>query len=68
MARSHSIYVVVHPYPYPAPDHIIAAFTVKHELVEWWERCTHPSKGEFDVWRLRDGGGKTTCITEEFSE
>jgi hypothetical protein len=60
MARSVYIYVVCHDNPYnPNPPHIIAAFTVKHELQTWLEKCDHQYKSEFSVWRVKDNSRKT---------
>ena len=33
---------------------VVAAFTVKHEMLSWMERCTHRYKDEFNVYRTRD--------------
>ena len=55
MARSSYIYLVCHDAP-ATPDgpHVVAAFTVKHEMLSWMERCTHRYKDEFNVYRTRD--------------
>lgn len=49
MARSTYIYVVT-----DARKQILAAFTVKHELVSWLERQV--SLTGHNVWRVADGG------------
>lgn len=52
MPRSSYIYVVIHPYPGCSYRHLIAAFTVKHELVDWWKRYDGSYQDEFEVWRI----------------
>jgi hypothetical protein len=47
MARSSYIYVVQN-----GDGDVVAAFTVKHELVTWQER----NEGRFQITRVRDGG------------
>jgi hypothetical protein len=36
------------------PPHIIAAFTVKHEMKTWMEKCDRPHKDELRVYRVPD--------------
>ena len=66
MARSAYIYAVLTPDPKRLGWNLVAAFTVRHELVEWWRR--NGSK-TYVVFRTRDGGPShtrpTTDITEE---
>lgn len=63
MARSVYIYIVD---SFIGP---IAAFTVKHELMSWWQEHKHMHERQrFVVLRLRDGrrtGEDTTDITSE---
>lgn len=47
MARSSYIYTVQN-----SADDVVAAFTVKHELVGWQEK----NAGPFRITRVRDGG------------
>lgn len=54
MPRAHSIYVILHPAPACMDSHLIAAFTVKHELATWWDRCKSVDKEEYEIWRIRD--------------
>jgi hypothetical protein len=49
MARSTYIYVVL------SYNEMVAAFTVKHELKTWWNRCDHPYQCDYEIWRIRDG-------------
>lgn len=61
MPRAHTIYVVLHPAPACMDNHLIAAFTVKHELATWWNRCDSRDKWEYEICRIRDNlcyGGK----------
>lgn len=60
MARSRYIYVVCWDAPQnmDAP-HIIAAFTVKHEMQTWLSRCTHEHRDEFAIYRVRDNDRAT---------
>lgn len=53
MARSSYIYVVFHP-GLSTGGILIAAFTVKRELVAWWKQYDGPNQAEFEVWRIRD--------------
>ena len=58
MARSHYIYLVWRgdrKFPrHFVRSHPVAAFTVKHELISWLEKCTDPYKEEFKVYRIVD--------------
>jgi hypothetical protein len=63
MARSTYIYVVLHPAPANMGDHLVKAFTVKHELRAWWNHCDHPYKFEYEIWRIRDGGSDLDAKT-----
>ena len=70
MARSRYIYFVEWSWPWNEdPPHLIAAFTVKHELLSWW--ALH-SNAELGVYRVRDGAppGDTNRydITREIKE
>lgn len=47
MARSTYIYVVM-----DSGDEVVAAFTVKHELLTWLSSHTND---DYHVWRLDDG-------------
>lgn len=65
MARSHCIYVVCHNNPLnPDPPYVIAAFTVKHELRTWLEKCDHPYKHEFTTYRVMDNDTENTNRAE----
>ena len=51
MARSRYIYIISHDAPQNmSAPHVIAAFTVKHELITWLEKCDHHYKKEFSVY------------------
>lgn len=55
MARSRYIYIISHDAPQNmSAPHVIAAFTVKHELITWLEKCDHHYKKEFSVYRIID--------------
>ena len=56
MPRSNVIYVV------QLSDHVVAAFTVKHELVTWLERQSEPFIHA--VWRVPDNRGDGRPITK----
>lgn len=65
MARSAYIYVVCHNAPQnPDPPHVISAFTVKHELITWMEKCTHHYKSEFLIYRIKDNDWQQTEKSE----
>lgn len=53
MARSDYIYAVVDVLKPPGPP--VKAFTVKHELVRWWNRLTEAEQVGKEVYRLIDG-------------
>lgn len=52
MARSKYVYIIFHEWS--AKNPLIAAFTVKHELLTWLEKCNHEHKEEFIVYRIPD--------------
>lgn len=74
MARSRRIYVVEHPHPVNCdPPHVVAAFTVKHELITWLSRqMDHPYYSEWNVYAVGDGWsqqpGETKCMSREIFE
>lgn len=51
MARSSYIYIVTHP---DGPQPVLAAFTVKREMLCWLEDIDHPRKSEFLFQRFED--------------
>lgn len=66
MARSTYIYTVTH-----SSQGVIAAFTVKHELCSWLRHLTVSIPetmshilAEYQVHRLRDGGGGETVLLD----
>jgi hypothetical protein len=56
MARSHSIYVVTRPVPFGDDYNIVAAFTVKHELVTWLKKYEKDYIDGIAIAKLRDNG------------
>jgi hypothetical protein len=72
MARAYSIFVVTEG-SWPS-NYVVAAFTVKHELVQWFKayepRERFAAQGLLRVTKVRDGGdkgplyGETVNMTE----
>jgi hypothetical protein len=64
MARAKSIYVVIDPTPMLHLQHVIAAFTVKHELITWLRKNRHWT---YLITKTGDGirQSRVTDVTEE---
>ena len=56
MARSKTIYVVTRPVPFGDDYNIVAAFTVKHELVTWLKKFAHLYTDGISIAKVRDNG------------
>lgn len=60
MARANAIWIVVEP-DYDG-DHILAAFTVKHECVSYLFRSKHTYSGRLrQIYKLSDGAHGPTA-------
>ena len=61
MARSSYIYIVCHDAPENMDSpHVIAAFTVKHEMKTWMENSDYTPKEELHVYRVPDNPSDET--------
>jgi hypothetical protein len=63
MARAHSIWILIEPSLDPdSPDEIVAAFTVKHEMIAW----ANARNGieNYTLLKLLDGVGRELPVDE----